>query len=120
MFAALAKLPGGHEAIARIIGYLGEAAGARSADVEQMSNTIAEHAPGAKEAVMNSVERLREEGRIQGEQAALQRLLQRKFGELSEAQTAIVRAAKGETLDRLLDRAIAAASIEAVFAPDAE
>ena len=119
MFAALATLPGGAEAIERIIGYLGEAAGERSVDVERFSDHLAALAPGAEETVMNSVERLRMEGRVEGrvegERTMLLRLLTSKFGELTESQIETVQAAALADLERYVGRIFTAQSIDDVL-----
>lgn len=127
MFAALATLPGGAEAIERIIGYLGEAAGERSVDVERFSDHLAALAPGAEETVMNSVERLRMEGRVEGrmegrvegrvegERTMLLRLLTSKFGEPTESQIEALQAADLADLERYVGRIFTAQSIDDVL-----
>jgi hypothetical protein len=130
VFAALARLPGGLEAITRIIGYIEDAAGDRSPDAEEVGTTLAEHDPFVGKAVMNTFERIREEGReegrkegreearLQGEQRMLLKQLRLKFGELTDEQFARVQRADEADLDRYAQRIFTADSIEAVLGAD--
>jgi len=70
---------------------------------------------------MNSVERLREQGRVEGreegQRLSLLKLVRRKFGEPSQRQLAVVDAARGEMLDDLLERTLDASALEDVLGP---
>ena len=68
---------------------------------------------------MNSVERLRMEGRVEGrvegERTMLLRLLTSKFGELTESQIETVQAAALADLERYVGRIFTAQSIDDVL-----
>ena len=59
----------------------------------------------------------RQEGRQEGEALALQRLLARRFGEVSPAVLDRIGAASREQIEAWLDRVLEAPTLEAVFAP---
>ena len=59
----------------------------------------------------------RQEGRQEGEALALQRLLARRFGEVSPAVLDSIAAASREQIEAWLDRVLEAPTLEAVFAP---
>ena len=118
-FAALDNLVGGPRDSNRVIGYLGHAAGEASVDIEVLVSDIIKHAPQARQIVMNSVERLREEGRQEGRQeglrATLLSQLRVRFGHVSDADTARVTAADEQALGRYLERVLTADSVAAVL-----
>jgi len=118
-FAALEDLAGGSQDSNRVIGYLGHAAGEASIDVEVLVSEIIKYAPRAKQVVMNSVERLREEGRQEGRQegrrAMLLELLRMKFGQVADADVSRVNLADDQALERYLERVLTADSIAAVL-----
>jgi hypothetical protein len=121
VFAVLARLPGGKAVIARIVGYIGEAAGDRSPDPDQFARDIGEHDQPAGEAVMDSIEKFREQGRKEGHlEGARTMLLKqlRHFGEPTQDQVARIRQADEATLDRYAERIRTADSIEAVLGND--
>ena len=72
---------------------------------------------------MNSVERLREEGRQEGHRkgrqegrrATLLKQLRVKFGEIAEADVACVNGADDEALEQYLERVLTADSVAAVL-----
>lgn len=72
---------------------------------------------------MNSIEKLKEEGRsegltrgrAEGRRESLKKLLALKFGDLSLEQGAAVDGADLDTLDRYLERVLTADSLDAVF-----
>jgi hypothetical protein len=121
--AALDRVPGGAQAMLRIMEYLGEAAGERSIDLEQLAAKIAESAPDGKDVTMNSLERLLEKGRLQGAATArletrhktLLKQLRLRFGELREEDLATIEAADEATLERYLERFATADSVAAVL-----
>jgi len=57
----------------------------------------------------------RQEGRQQGEARTLLRLLERRFGPVSELMQARVSAADLDSLDQWLDRVLDAPTLDAVF-----
>jgi hypothetical protein len=126
-FASLEPVPGGLEDSDRVIGYLGDAAGERSVDIEVLVATIIAHAPTAQKVVMNSVDRLREEGRQQGREEGRQQgraealrhvlieQLREKFEGVEDADVARVEHANEAALERYLKRIVTADSIDAVF-----
>jgi hypothetical protein len=72
-----------------------------------------------KEDVMTVAEELREEGRQEGaagaQRAMLMRILSRRFGALSDDLQSKVMTAGSPELERWLDRALDATTLEAVF-----
>ncbi|MBL4686956.1 MAG: hypothetical protein JKY37_20340, partial [Nannocystaceae bacterium] len=118
-FAALDDLVGGSRDSNRVISYLGDAAGEGSIDVEVLVSERLKYAPQAEQVVMNSVERLREEGRQEGRQegrrATLLKLLRVKFGQVVETDVARVNGADDEVLEQYLERVLTADSVAAVL-----
>jgi hypothetical protein len=82
---------------------------------------MVELAPTTEEAVMRyseaMIEQGREQGRTEGQRAALTKLLTLKFGALDRAITARIEAASPPELDRALDRLLGAETPAAVFDP---
>jgi len=72
----------------------------------------------SKEAVLNALEKLQEEGRRKGQREMLLRLLQRKFGLFPEHITARVNAASQDDLDRWFDLILTAPTLDDVFAAE--
>lgn len=65
---------------------------------------------------MNSFsQRVREEGRQQGEVLALMRVMHHRFGDIPEPARRRIESADAETLLEWLDRALVAASIDEVI-----
>lgn len=135
LFELLAGLPGGQDVVDSLMRYLGVAAGKRSVSLRELGQRLSEHGPQAREVVMNSVEKLIEEGRREGLREGLRegraegrreggrearrqtliKQLRLKFGELPAEDVARVEAADEETLERYLERVLTADSIAAVL-----
>ena len=71
--------------------------------------------PNEVHAVNSFSQRVREEGRQQGEVLALMRVMRHKFGDIPEPTRQRIEAADPETLLEWLDRALVAASIDEVI-----
>jgi hypothetical protein len=69
-----------------------------------------------KEIIMTTGERLRAEGRIQGQVEVLLRQMARRFGPVPPAVESRVRAATPAELEAWTDRILTAPTLEAVFA----
>ena len=71
----------------------------------------------AKEREAKGLQQGMQQGRQEGEALALQRLLARRFGEVSPAVLDRIGAASREQIEAWLDRVLEAPTLEAVFAP---
>ncbi len=74
-------------------------------------------AKGLQQGMQQGMQQGRQEGRQEGEALALQRLLARRFGEVSPAVLDRIGAASREQIEAWLDRVLEAPTLEAVFAP---
>ncbi|WP_295447069.1 transposase [uncultured Thiodictyon sp.] len=71
--------------------------------------------PSEAQTVSSFFQRCRDEGRQQGECAALMRVMHHKFGDIPEPARLRIESADPETLLEWLDRALVAASIDEVI-----
>jgi predicted transposase/invertase (TIGR01784 family) len=69
-----------------------------------------------KDNIMNTADRLRAEGRVEGRVEALLRLMSRRYGPLPDRITTRVRAATPQELDDWTDRILTAPTLEDLFA----
>lgn len=87
----------------------------------ELRRTILEHVPAAEAPLASIAEQLKQEGRQEGQQEALSRvlrtLIQRRFGELSGAQEALIAAATLDELERAIERVGVATDPGSVFQP---
>lgn len=130
-FERLAGGKSSEDAVDRLMQYLGQAAGEQSIALTVFQAEIAKHSPSAGQVIMNSIEKLKEEGRsegrsegltrgraegrAEGQREMLRQALAEKFGPLSSAhEDAIVRA-DSDALNAYLKRAMTADSLDAVF-----
>ena len=96
--------------------------------LDDLQMAFQKHLTQYRSPIMSTAERIRQEslsqglsqglrkGLSQGRAATLERLLQRRFGPLSEATMARLQAATSDELDRWTDRLLDAASLDALFA----
>jgi hypothetical protein len=85
-------------------------------DLQEVQSMLAERViEWTEEWKRQGIEKGRQEGRQEGEAALLLRLLELRFGPLSETSRAQVRAADAETLLRWGERILTAATLEDVF-----
>lgn len=100
--------------------------------LDDLQMAFQEHLTQYRSPIMSTAERIRQEslslglsqglsqglrkGLSQGRAATLERLLQRRFGPLSEATIARLQAATSDELDRWTDRLLDVASLDALFA----
>jgi hypothetical protein len=84
-------------------------------DIHPLTQALRAAAPRAEEVIMTIAEQLRAEGRAEGGQAVLLRLLSLKFGEIPGALKERVTQASEQDLDRWTERILTAASLEDVF-----
>lgn len=127
VFDQFADVPWFQDVLDRLLIYLGQAAGSRSLAPHTFVDVVAQHAPRAKRAVMNTlekfIERHRQEGLekglalgiTRGKRATLLDQLELKFGALSQAQLDLVQQAPATELDGYLARVLTADSLDAVF-----
>ena len=82
-----------------------------------MVDAEAEHKAGQEEGVMGRMmEKLKAEGRVEGEAKSLTRLLERRFGPLPAAVKSRIDGADLNQLDAWIDRVLDAKSLDAMFA----
>ena len=95
--------------------------------LKELARTLSEHGPNAKQVIMDSVDKLieegmqmglskgRTEGRTEGRKQMLLDLMRLKFGELSEADIARVEQADESALRQYSLRVLTADSVAAVL-----
>ncbi len=109
--------PVGREAIEQFGWYVLHVTDAEPLDVHM---AIQKHLQRPEEKIMTTAQRLRregrEEGQLEGRVATLLRLLTRRFGPLPADATARLHAANASTLDQWADRVLDAPTLAAVFA----
>ena len=104
---------GGLADLSAVINYILEVTELSAADVRD----VLEPRVGtqASEAVMSTAEKLRAEGRAEGEARVLAKVLTLKFGPLTDAVTARVRSASAEELELWTERVLSAATLDDVL-----
>ena len=131
LVAAFANVPGGQAALARVVRYVGEAAGERSIPIDVFADEVIRHAPSTSEVIMDSWQKFQQKahnkgraegleqgvakGRAEALRETLLRLLRTKFGEPDAPARARVAQAEEPELTELLDRVLTADSLEAVL-----
>jgi predicted transposase YdaD len=123
---AAASEPGGVEALVSTLYYAYENSDLRRGVIESL---IAPHLdPKAREAIVSTAQKLREEGReegrvegrvegrTEGKASMVQTALRFKFGELPDAVLSRVQSADANQLERWLERIFVAQSLDDVFA----
>ncbi len=114
-FADVLRAPDGWRAMLSLLHYL-NAVLKRERFVDFRAKMVA-LAPSTEEAVMRYSDAMIEQGRTEGQRAALTKLLTLKFGELDPAIAARIDTATPTELDRALERLLAAESPASVFDP---
>ena len=109
--------PRGVQALATVLRYIMEVSDTNPGKMMRFLQT--EIDPMAHQTLITTAERLRREGRKQGSQAMLQKLLTYRFGPLPENVQAQLAVADVDLIDIWARRVLSASSLEEVFAPAA-
>ena len=109
----LQQRPGGHDNTARFLSYMLDVG---DDPPEELRDVLQTHiGPEASEVVMSTAERLREEGRLQGQARTLLRLLELKFGRVPEGTADRLAHATAEQLDQWTERVLTANALNDVL-----
>jgi hypothetical protein len=113
LFGRVVRAPGGVGALEVVARYILEVNDINAESLRGVLDSTLE--PEAIDAIMTGAEKLRAEGRAEGRAELVLKLLTLRFGPLTEATVACVRAASIEQLDGYAEGVLTAQSLEQVF-----